>query len=301
MGRENCVVLALVYVYLELGALVSGAMIYPSVQWSFQNPRFKEGTFRLNVLPLSKINIICPHMATSLLTTDDSNSNSYYENFWIVDYSSYHSCNVNTSITDNKILFKCDKPLQLNFEQLVFQSVGMDNSAVFKKGKTYYFISTSTGSQGSLDNTKNGHCLTENMKMQIYICNGTQDVYCSDVKTTTLPTMVDVNVMRLKMTAKPSTARTETTQLTSSQQPSPTELNSTQTPKEPEVDYLEKRKEAAVMSVTVWIVIVVMLGTILVVSVGINFHFWRKQKQFGSKKPPYDRGNSLSPPLVDHL
>ena len=102
--------------------------------------RFKEGTFRLNVIPLSKINIICPHRATTLLKTDDANSISYYENFWIVDNSSYHSCNVNTSITGNKILFKCDKPLQLNFEQLVFQSVGMDNSAVFKQGKTYYFI-----------------------------------------------------------------------------------------------------------------------------------------------------------------
>ena len=38
------------------------------------------------------------------------------------------------------ILFKCDKPLLLNFEQLVFQSHGMDNAAVYKKGKTYYFI-----------------------------------------------------------------------------------------------------------------------------------------------------------------
>jgi len=77
-------------------------------------------------------------MATSLVTTDDSNSISHYENFWIVDNSSYHSCNVNTSITDNKILFKCDKPLQLNFEQLVFQSHGM--AVAFRKGKTYYFI-----------------------------------------------------------------------------------------------------------------------------------------------------------------
>lgn len=102
--------------------------------------RFKEGTFRLNVQPLSKINIICPHIGTSLLTTDDSNSYSRYENFWLVNESSYHSCNVNTSITDNMILFKCDKPLLLNFEQLVFQSHGMDNAAVYKKGKTYYFI-----------------------------------------------------------------------------------------------------------------------------------------------------------------
>jgi len=105
---------------------------------SFFFSRFKEGTFRLNVLPLSKINIICPHMATSLSKTDDSNSISRYENFWIVDSSSYHSCNVNSSITDNKILFKCNLPLQLNFEQLVFQSHGM--AVAFKKGKTYYFI-----------------------------------------------------------------------------------------------------------------------------------------------------------------
>lgn len=35
-------------------------------------------------------------------------------------------------------------------------------------------LATSTGSQDSLDNKKNGHCLTNNMKMQIYICNGTQ-------------------------------------------------------------------------------------------------------------------------------
>lgn len=102
--------------------------------------RFKEVTFRLNVQPLSKINIICPHIGTSLLTTDDSNSYSHYENFWLVDESSYHSCNVNTSIIDNVILFKCNKPRQLNFEQLVFQSHGIDNSAVYKKGKTYYFI-----------------------------------------------------------------------------------------------------------------------------------------------------------------
>ena len=62
--------------------------------------------------------------------------------------------------------------------------------------------------------------------------------------------MVDVHVdiMRIKTTAKPSSARIETTLQTSSKQPSPTELKSTQTPKEPEVGYLGKTKEAAVMS-----------------------------------------------------
>lgn len=102
--------------------------------------RFKQGTFRLNVLPMSKVNIICPHMATSLVKTQDTSSNLRYENFWIVDNSSYLSCNVNTNITENKLLFKCDKPRQIYFEQLVFQSHGMDNSLVFTKGRTYYFI-----------------------------------------------------------------------------------------------------------------------------------------------------------------
>lgn len=73
-------------------------------------------------------------------------------------------------------------------------------------------------------------------------------MYCSDVKPTTLPTMVHVQSMRIKGTAKPSATRIETTQLTSSQRPSPTELNSTQTLRGPKVDYLEKGKEAAVMS-----------------------------------------------------
>ena len=74
------------------------------------------------------------------------------------------------------------------------------------------------------------------------------DVYCSDVKPTTLPTMVHVKNMRIKGTAKPSASRIETTQLTSSQRQSPMELNSTQTVRGPKVDYLEKGKEAAVMS-----------------------------------------------------
>lgn len=73
-------------------------------------------------------------------------------------------------------------------------------------------------------------------------------MYCSDVKPTTLPTMVHVESKRIKGTAKPSATRIETTQLTSSQWPSPTELNSTQTLRGPKVGYLEKGKEAAVMS-----------------------------------------------------
>ena len=107
----------------------------------FYSFRFKEGTFRLNVLLNSKINIICPHNAISLAETDDSQpSYGRYENFWIVDNSSYHSCNVNTSIKSNEILFRCNDPALLLYETLVFKSFHADKDLEFAQGKTYYFI-----------------------------------------------------------------------------------------------------------------------------------------------------------------
>ena len=102
--------------------------------------RFKEGTFRLNVLPRSKLNIICPHVAVSLVEKDDVDNKPNYENFWRVDNASYQSCNVNTNVTENKIFLRCDNPRQMQFEKLVFQSHSADSSRVFVKGRTYYFI-----------------------------------------------------------------------------------------------------------------------------------------------------------------
>ncbi|KAJ7381014.1 Ephrin-B2a [Desmophyllum pertusum] len=303
MGPKNCLVLGLAWVYLELGALVSGAIQYPSVQWSFQNPRFKEGTFRLNVWPMSKLNIICPHMATSLVATNDSSSNSPYENFWIVDNSSYHSCNVDTSITKNKILFKCDKPMVIYFDKLVFQSHSTDNSRKFIPGKTYYFISTSTGAIESLQNKNNGHCMTTNMKMEIYICKGRQDEHCSGVKPTTQPvTVAAVDGLIIKTTKNPTTVNMESVKLTSTKQPSPTQMNNT-TPLEPDVDYVikEKEEEFVLKSGTVWIAFVAILVAMLVVSFVINVYLWSKQKKCRHQKEAYQRENSCSPPVMANV
>ena len=80
-------------------------------------------------------------MATSLATTDDLlPNNARYENFWIVDNSSYHQCNVNTSIPNNKKLLTCSNPSELHFETLVFLSFSPDRAVAFTPGKTYYFI-----------------------------------------------------------------------------------------------------------------------------------------------------------------
>ena len=92
-------------------------------------------------MPNSKLSIICPHVATSLAVTDDSLSdNERYENFWIVDEASYHSCNVSKSIAKDKNLLKCDNPAKLKFERLSFQSFRADSDLKFIPEKTYYFV-----------------------------------------------------------------------------------------------------------------------------------------------------------------
>ena len=103
--------------------------------------RFKKGHYRLNVLPGSKLNIICPHVAVSLVERQDTDTGFNCENFWRVDFNSYQTCNVNeNSIPQNKIFLSCDDPRQMQFETLVFQPFNADPSRVFKKGKVYYFI-----------------------------------------------------------------------------------------------------------------------------------------------------------------
>ena len=71
---------------------------------------------------------------------------------------------------------------------------------------------------------------------------------CSEVEPTTPPAMLAVHGTRVKVTAKPSTAKMEITQPISSELPSPTGMKGTQTPYEPDIGYLEKEKEAATMS-----------------------------------------------------
>ena len=103
--------------------------------------RFKNGRYRLNVLPGSKLNVICPHVAVSLVERQDTETGFNCENFWRVDFNSYQTCNVNeNSIPQNKIFLSCDDPRQMQFETLVFQPFNADPSRVFKKGKVYYFI-----------------------------------------------------------------------------------------------------------------------------------------------------------------
>ena len=103
---------------------------------------FEEPVFKLNVLPMSKLTILCPHRAVMLQTTDkEIPKEELFENLWVVDNASFTTCNVNTNNTENKIVLKCDKPSQLLFYQLLFQKFSaFADDLVFLPGNTYYFI-----------------------------------------------------------------------------------------------------------------------------------------------------------------
>ncbi|RMX61262.1 hypothetical protein pdam_00007391 [Pocillopora damicornis] len=186
----------LLLLLVELSSLVGGAVVYPSLQWNFKNPQFQEGKLHFSVLPGSKLNLICPHVAVSFVEMDDTDSMLYYENVWRVDNTSYQTCEVNTTVAENKMVLKCADPRKIQFTTVVFQRFSAVNSLVFEPGSTYYFISTSNGSLSSLTNDRYGHCHTANMKLEIHVCTGTEDPECKEASndTTTVSTEVTTSV-----------------------------------------------------------------------------------------------------------
>ncbi|XP_068743684.1 ephrin-B2a-like isoform X9 [Montipora capricornis] len=247
------------YFYLVLPFLLElvHGKFYPSILWNYQNPRFKEGIYRLNVLPDSKVNLICPHIAISLAMTNGPQSSSLYENFWIVDNSSFHSCNVNTSIPDNKILLRCEDPRSLHYRLLVFQSFTAVGglTGTFKSGETYYFLSTANGSTETLNSTSRGHCEQFNMRLQIYICSDKKDVLCSEVESPT-----------------PFTLPTGSNQKTTT----PTKTTEETAPSLPIEAMCQNRTNQK--SPVLWLIVTVILGILLAVSLVLNLYFFRKHR-----------------------
>ncbi|XP_068743683.1 ephrin-B2a-like isoform X8 [Montipora capricornis] len=259
------------YFYLVLPFLLElvHGKFYPSILWNYQNPRFKEGIYRLNVLPDSKVNLICPHIAISLAMTNGPQSSSLYENFWIVDNSSFHSCNVNTSIPDNKILLRCEDPRSLHYRLLVFQSFTAVGglTGTFKSGETYYFLSTANGSTETLNSTSRGHCEQFNMRLQIYICSDKKDVLCSEVESPTPFTLPTGSNQK-------TTTPTKTTEETAPSLPIEAMCQNRTNQKSPAMFQNRTNQKSPVL----WLIVTVILGILLAVSLVLNLYFFRKHR-----------------------
>lgn len=92
---------------------------------------------------MSKVKIVCPNPAMIPIAVEGSIPlEKMYENLWIVDEQAYETCVIEVSKPQNRVLMKCDSPLQLRYFTVVFQrysAVGADGLE-FEPGKEYYFI-----------------------------------------------------------------------------------------------------------------------------------------------------------------
>ena len=108
-----------------------------------------DGVIRMNVLPNSKIHVICPSTVTVLDTVQSSKpKHELHENLWIAfDNQSFELCDTNASNAgqppqpESRLLMRCDKPLELKYYTLVFQEFSPAAGGLeFKPGKEYYFL-----------------------------------------------------------------------------------------------------------------------------------------------------------------
>jgi len=174
-------------IFLVCCALVQGFVNNPSILWDSKNPIFQTN-YSIAVLPMSKIKIVCPNPAMIPIPVEGSTpKEELYENLWMVDKQAYDACAVDPARYANKLLMKCNTPLQLRYFTIVFQrfsAVGPDGLE-FEPGKDYYIIATSSGRESSLDQISGGRCSTQNMRIKIYVCKDANDPKCNTSAVTT--------------------------------------------------------------------------------------------------------------------
>ncbi len=147
--------------------------IYQSLWWwdeLFSDAENKSITVKLN----SQIYFICPNFPTVIkLRGHDRQTSTMYENIWLTDNEThYENCEIPEDLpSTKKNHFICDDPVELDFLSLLFlEHAAGPNDRTFKGGKHYYLLSTSNGTESSVNNRKGGHCLTHNMRLKIYVC-----------------------------------------------------------------------------------------------------------------------------------
>lgn len=124
------------------------------VVWSREGPLFSDGNKALVIDAGDEVAIKCPNVEDSIGRMP---YDMMYDNVWLVGSRGYQECNA----SEGKLLLKCKDPEQI--KQVILKDL------YSQLGKTYYLISTSNGHLSSLENTKGGHCDTQNLKLTVYV------------------------------------------------------------------------------------------------------------------------------------
>lgn len=98
---------------------------------------------RLKIRSSSKIQFICPNVATVLRTTSEEVSKTNkFENLWLLyNKDSFDKCDTTLDENVTQPALRCDEPTQLQFHSITFQRfAATPGEPEFKRGHSYYII-----------------------------------------------------------------------------------------------------------------------------------------------------------------
>ncbi|KAK2155799.1 hypothetical protein LSH36_231g04017 [Paralvinella palmiformis] len=147
-----------------------------------------------------ELDFVCP----TFEEWEDSSQFEYYI-IYQVSKKEYDDCYIYPE-TKAIMIVNCSSPNQRKRFTILFEPfASIPHVPEFKKGGTYYYISTSTGQRDGIANVQQGACLYRNMKLTITVC-------CVST-TTTAPTAARVSstttttATPVRPSDRPSTSR----------------------------------------------------------------------------------------------
>jgi len=174
--RETLITFFIYIVGLEpRGNLIHGKNVLPDLYWNTTNPIFLISNTD-HIIDVNKataiheydtINIVCPKYDKE---TEDERMERHV--IYNVNKEEYDTCRI---LSDTpRIIGFCTEPTRERLFTISFRSFSpKPNSVEFERGKSYYFISTS--SPGNLRTRQGGYCVHNNMKVVFKVADKNAD------------------------------------------------------------------------------------------------------------------------------
>uniref|UniRef100_A0AC35TZ19 Ephrin RBD domain-containing protein n=1 Tax=Rhabditophanes sp. KR3021 TaxID=114890 RepID=A0AC35TZ19_9BILA len=133
----------------------------PDITWDSSNSIFNENNSDhiIQAHLMDKIKINCP-------ASTEHHRHYIYSKLYVVSKFGYDHC----SLYDSKLIGTCQNPSTESSVNIVFRDVSpLPGALLFKPGEIYYLISTSNGTLNGIDNSEDGICKTNNMRLKFEI------------------------------------------------------------------------------------------------------------------------------------
>lgn len=156
-----------VVLILECLGIESGAVRLLPIYWNSSNPIFRrDNTDHVKSVEVGDtMDILCPKYPLDFPEED-----AEYHVIYQVSREDYDACHITHSKTTRQIL-ACNTPFReqmftISFREFTPVPLGLE----FQRGKDYYYISTSNGSQAGMKNLNGGGCFSHNMRLVFKVC-----------------------------------------------------------------------------------------------------------------------------------